>query len=193
MNETSKATKRREKDSTFDWAAIFKGEGLDVGSGTDPLSPHVNCRASCSCRNFDLPDGGGDDITQFIEGPFDFVHGSQVLEHALDPVIMLRSWLHCLKPKGYIIATVPDWELYEKKVWPSQFNAGHQSAWTLNPTVDRIPFLIKLPEWLNQFPAEVKLCRLVTTNYDYSLPNVDQTFDANKGVECFIEFVLLKS
>ncbi len=179
----------------FPWRDIFKGDMLDVGSGDDPLP---------GATAFDLPDGGGDDLRKFFpDRTFDLVHGSQVLEHALAPHLMLQSWIACLKPGGYIVATVPDWELYEKTVWPSKYNTGHRSTWSLDQTcrtvAPHLGFHVKLPEWLKQFlntdtPCELLLCRLVDTNYDYSLgPNVDQTYDPSKGVECFIEFVLRKT
>ncbi len=191
MKETSKAQRRRCKETSegkFDWDKIFKGDGIDVGSGDDPLP---------NALAFDLPDGGGDDLTKFFSrGNYDYIHASNVLEHAISPEVMLRSWIECLKPGGYIVATVPDWELYEKKIWPSKWNAGHRSIWTMSiafasalviPTI-----VIKLPNWLNQFGCEILLCRLIDTS-DHSLPkDVDQTLDADKGVECFIEFVLQK-
>ena len=198
MKETTKAIARRlaEADSGgFPWRDILKGDMLDVGSGDDPLP---------GATAFDLPDGGGDDLRKFFpDRKFDLIHGSQVLEHALAPHVMLQSWIACLKPGGYIVATVPDWALYEKMLWPSRYNAGHRSTWSLDQlcrTVSpHLGFHIKLPEWLNQFlntdtACELLLCRLVNTNYDYSLgPDVDQTYDPSKGIECFIEFVLRRS
>ncbi len=188
MKETSKAQRRRcaeDSEGKFDWGEIFKGNGLDVGSGDDPLP---------NATPFNLPDGGGDDLTDFFPGAhFDYIHGSQVLEHAIDPVAMLRSWIECLKPGGYIVVTVPDWKLYEKETWPSRFNSAHQSTWSLDVKASSAPIHCKLPEWLKQFFPRCRplLCRLVTTNYDFSLgADVDQTFDSAKGVECFIEFVL---
>jgi ADP-heptose:LPS heptosyltransferase/SAM-dependent methyltransferase len=179
----------------FPWRDIFKGDILDVGSGDDPLP---------GATAFDLPDGGGDDLRKFFpDRKFDLIHGSQVLEHAFAPHLMLQSWIACLKPGGYIVATVPDWVLYEKMLWPSKYNTGHRSTWSLDqlrrPVAPHLGFHIKLPEWLNQFlntdkPCELLLCRLVNTNYDYSLgPHVDQTYDSSKGVECFVEFVLRRT
>ncbi len=199
------------------WADVFSGNGIDVGCADDKI-PVKNSIA------WDKPDGSGDDLTKdFPDQKFSFVHASQVLEHAINPVVMLRSWIACLKPGGYIVATVPDWSLYEKHCWPSTFNAGHKSSWSMTigdkPTETfqtyqesgaKLRIHCKLPEWLNQFcfndsgaaglntfkPCEVLLCRLVlcrlvTTNYDYSLGSeIDQTLDPEKGVECFIEFVL---
>ncbi len=193
MKETSKAQRRRCKETSeggFDWDKIFKGEILDVGSGDDPLPGAIP---------FNLPDGGGDDLTKFFPfTKFDVIHGSQVLEHALSPEWMLRSWTDCLKPGGYIVATVPDFELYEKKTWPSKWNAGHQSIWTMDKAIFDGPLpvtalSIKLPEWLQTyFPmVEILLCRLIDTS-DHSLPDdVDQTFPVD-GAEVFIEFVLRK-
>jgi len=200
MKETSKAMRRRYAEADeggFPWHATFKGEMLDVGAGDDPLP---------GAWPFTLPDGGGDDLRDFfIARRFDLIHGSQVLEHAKNPGLMLKSWIACLKEHGYIVATVPDFKLYEKETWPSKFNAGHRSIWTLDSDLHARAInaygrskclCILLPEWFNQFlntqrPVEILLCRLVTTNYDPSVgPEVDQTYDPDKGVECFIEFVL---
>ena len=192
MHETSKASKRRLADTNFDWKSVFKGKGLDVGSGDDPLQIP-------SCIPFDLPDGGGDDITRFFPyNEFDFIHGSQVLEHAISPNVMLRTWLDALKPKGFIIATVPDWVLYEGRVWPSQWNQGHTHAWTLDflelgdERASRVP-LVLVPSFLECFDVNVLRCELIDTNYNYDVgANKDQTLDPDKGVEAFIEFVLQK-
>jgi SAM-dependent methyltransferase len=185
MKETSKAQRRRCKETSeggFDWGKIFTGEMLDVGSGDDPLPGAIP---------FNLPDGAGDDLTKFFPfTKFDVIHGSNVLEHALSPEVMLQSWLDCLKLGGYIVATVPDYELYEKSIWPSRFNAGHQSTWSMTVTKSESP-IHKLPEWLLQFVVDILLCRLIDTS-DHKLPyDLDQTFPAD-GAEVFIEMVLRK-
>lgn len=192
MKETSKAMKRRwrehDEGGFLNWRDLFKGEGLDVGSGDDPLT--------CATP-FDLSDGEGDDLTKFFPNAkkFDFIHGSQVLEHMLNAEVALRSWIRMLKPGGYIIATVPDFDLYEKCAWPSRWNAGHRSAWTMDRDVNRAVMgdspCYLLPDWLVGFGCDIVVCRLVNTNYDYRIgPEVDQTYDEKKGVEAFIEFVL---
>ncbi len=189
--ETSKAMKRRLYENDFPWSDIFTGEVLDVGSGDDPLRPSMGF----TVYPFDLPDGGGDVLTDFfITRRFDCIHGSNVLEHALIPSVMLKSWIACLKPGGYIVATVPDWKLYEKETWPSKWNAGHRSTWSLDVEKTPAPIHCKLPEWLNQFlnterPCEILLCRLIDTS-DHSLSDdVDQTLPPD-GAEVFLEFVL---
>ena len=211
-HETTKAMRRRwaEHDAGgFPWSDLFKGQVLDVGSGDDPLIIDSACTTF-----FDLPDGGGDDLTEFFpkaRGFYDVIHGSQVLEHMISPTTALASWLEMVKPGGLIIATVPDYELYEHLTFPSKWNAGHRSTWSM--TLEKRPSHrpdsqgdcgnpqcptcyathIKLPKWLEIFDAEVVLCRLVDTNYDRAVgPDVDQTLDAAKGVEAFIELVLRK-
>jgi SAM-dependent methyltransferase len=223
MKETSKAMRRRAQEvlatgEGFQWSDIFQGRGIDVGSGDDPLTPVAShtfwrrmiTRADISrprmqftCQHLDLPDGGGDDLTKFVGSneQFDFVHASQVLEHAIDPAAMLRSWLRVLKPGGYIVVTVRDYKLYEGCVWPSRWNKGHRSTWSLNIKETPAEIHCKLPEWLdgeiaNSFPTQVDLglCRLVDTNYNYEIgTTIDQTYDPAKRVEAFIEFVMRKS
>jgi SAM-dependent methyltransferase len=172
-------------DTTFPWKEIFQGWILDVGCADDIL-PLPNT------IGFDLPDGGGDDLTKFYPpNSFDVVTGSQVLEHMRDPVVALHSWLKVVKPGGYIVASVPSWELYEKRVWPSEYNAGHISTWSLYANASPAEVHCKLPEWLRQFPARVMRCVEVDTNYDRSKPAaIDQTFRFEDGVEAFCEFVL---
>lgn len=189
MREASKATNRRLKDSSFQWGMVlYQGAVLDVGSGDDPLE-------GSDCVHFDLPDGGGDLLTKFFNdgAVFTAIHGSQVLEHMSDPSAALRSWLELLRPGGHIVATVPDFVLYEKLCWPSIWNAGHRSTWSLTHKGSPAPIHCKLPEWLEQFPVEVLLCHLVDTNFDYTASrDVDQTFLFEDGVEAFVEFCIRK-
>jgi len=204
MRETSKAMTRRMSEDPQFWNAIFHGFGIDVGSGNDPLQlPH-------NVVHFNLPDGGGDRLTDFFGGyvdlsydtkrlgrlhvaGFDFIHGSQVLEHAENPYHMLNSWVEMLRRGGFIIATVPDFTLYEKNSWPSRWNKGHRSTWSMDKTISPCPIHIKLPEWFERFPVSVTRCKLIDTNYDYSAERgIDQTFNPTKNVECFVEFVLQK-
>lgn len=189
MRETTKAVLRRAiEDDTgiFPWRSIFKGNMLDIGSGNDPLHWALP---------FDLPDGGGDDLRDFFgSGPqFDLIHGSQVCEHFKNPVLALESWIEKLNPGGHIVASVPSWELYEKERWPSRFNFGHVSTWSMVSNKSPAPIHCKMPEWLAQFPVKVLRCAQVDANFNHSLgPDVDQTYNFSDRVEAFIEFVLKK-
>lgn len=189
MRETSKAMRRRMADMTFPWREIFKGRVLDVGAGDDGLQ-----WPGCDVTHFDLPDGSSDDLTQFFApNSFDVIHGSQVCEHFANPVRALHSWLTVLKPGGYIVASTPDYVRYEKMRWPSVFNHGHVSTWSLDFPASPAPIHCKLPEWLEQFSVKVLRCALVDTNFDYSKPaSVDQTYRYEDGVECFVELVIQK-
>ena len=192
MNETSKAFRRRWKEDMgdvlpFKWHDLLTGQGIDLGAGPDPV-PLPNFRA------FDQKDGDANHLTRYFKpDTFDVIHGSQVLEHMRDPAAALRDWLVCLKPGGYIIQTVPSWELYETLVWPSRFNGDHKSTWSLWLPNSPAPIHCKLPEWLDQFGCEVMLCRLVDANYDYRImQKFDQTWEEARGTECWLEFVLKK-
>lgn len=212
MKETTKAMNRRAQESAsglFDWAKLFADKVvLDAGCGDDSLYDWFKRnnlddlpRTPLVVIPFDTNDGGGDRTDRFFPGfKVDVIHGSQVLEHAKSPETMLQSWLAMLDPGGYIVATVPDWKLYEHCIWPSKTNAGHRTAWTLDDNSvkydmgsHRMAFMRVLPDWLSQFPVEILRCKLIDANYNYSLgPEVDQTFDASKGTEAFIEVVCRK-
>lgn len=189
MNESSKAMRRRlvEDAPGFSWHEIFRGRGIDVGCGPDklPFPDYIG---------FDTKDGDANHLSDYVPlAWFDYVHGSQVLEHMRDPVAALKDWIILVKPGGYIIQTVPSWELYEGMIWPSRSNPDHKSTWSMWQKGSPAPIHCKLPEWLDQFGCEVLLCRLVDDNYDYKVgTSRDQTWVEADGVECFLEFCLRK-
>lgn len=190
LKETSKASRRRASDSSFDWGSVFIGKGLDVGSGDDPLIGAETIDISTDGRDANI-------LESYFEGDrFDFIHASQVLEHLIDPMKSIKGWSKVLKTGGYIIVTVPDFELYEKRTWPSRFNPDHKTAWTMNRLLagNGVP-LIHVPDFLNElseFDLKAIRVELIVSNYDFSLDSsIDQTRHTD-GAECFIEFVLKK-
>lgn len=192
MNEASKAMRRRWLEAAagaFEWHKIFRGKGLDVGCGPDKL-PFDNCAA------FDQEHGDANRLSQFIEpNSLSYLHASQSLEHMIDPVLALDDWIACVKPRGHLVITVPDFVLYEQLRWPSLFNCDHKSTWSMSVKGSPAPIHCYLPEWLTAFPVKVVRCKTVDTNYDYKLlgrTSVDQTYQESDGVEAFIEFVLRK-
>lgn len=191
MNETSKATRRRwieQTEKIIPWDRIFIGKGIDVGCGTDKL-PFEDC------IGFDQKDGDANDITKYFQPEtFDYLHSSQSLEHMIDPAKALKSWIEVVKKGGFLIATVPSWELYEGMRWPSVYNPDHRSTWSMWMKDSPSPIHVLLPKWLKQFTSvNVILCRLVDNNYDYKKGvTLDQTWNEADGVECFLEFVLEK-
>jgi SAM-dependent methyltransferase len=188
--ETTKAMKRRyaeEERGGFKWSTFFKGRGLDIGSGDDPLT--------CA-QPFDTPDGDANNLSNYFElESFDYLHGSHVLEHMEDPRAALRDWLTLIKPGGYIIQTVPDWVAYERMQWPSVFNPDHKSSWSMIYKGSIAPVHIHIPSFLAEFSdvATVVLMRYVEENFDWKIPrDVDQTWEPETGCEILNEFVLQK-
>lgn len=190
MNETAKAMRRRyveDKTDVFPWMRKFRGVGLDVGCGPDKLPFE-------KCKGFDKENGDANSLSKYIATrSLNYIHSSQSLEHMLDPKLALYEWLACVKPKGFIICTVPDWCLYEHMKWPSVFNDDHKSTWSLWLKDSPAPIHCWLPNWLKQFPVKLIRCELMDTNYNYKLPaTIDQTQEESDGVEAFIEFVIQK-
>lgn len=190
MNETAKATRRRVREAAagfFPWRDVFRGRMIDVGCGDSPL-------LFAGVIGFDTPDGDANHLSRYFEPEsFDLVHGSQVLEHMHDPAAALADWITLVKPGGYIVQTVPSWELYEGMRWPSVTNPDHKSTWSLWQKDSPAPTHCKMPEWLDQFQCRVVMCRLVDDNFNYKIgTKKDQTWIESDGVECWIEFVLQK-
>lgn len=191
MNETSKAMRRRYIEDAlgiFPWMKIFRGKGIDVGCGPDKIPFDA-------CRGFDLSDGDANHLSNyFSDGEFDYLHASQCLEHMDDPKAALQDWSKIVKPKGYIIFTVPDWVLYERMKFPSHWNPDHKSSWSLHYPRSNAPIHIHVPTMIREALPKAEVLRecLIDSNYDYALihKDVDQTFNENDGVEAFIEVVL---
>src|SRR5438552_18367568 len=97
-HETSKATKRRlleDKETKYPfWQRVFTGNGLDVGSGNDPL-PFLHCKP------FDKKDGDANALSKYFKpASFDYIHASQLLEHLHNPEESLKDWHGLVKPGG---------------------------------------------------------------------------------------------
>lgn len=175
-------------DSGVRWAAVFRGKGADIGCGPDKIPLP-------DCAGFDIKDGDANKLSEYVaKDSLDYIHSSQSLEHMTDPVAAVHEWLKCIKPGGYLVVTVPSWELYESMRWPSKHNPDHRSTFSLWQKGSPSPHHCKMPEWLYQFNCEILVCRLVDTNFDYSegMLNRDQTWDEKACVECWIEFGLRK-
>lgn len=196
MKETTKAMTRRftegqfqSNDATYKWLDIFKGKGIDVGAGDDPIITE-------SCQPFDWEQGDANFLDSYFDNSvFDYLHASQTLEHMVNPVDALKSWLKVIKSKGFAVITVPCWELYEGMIWPPRFNHDHKTTFSLWQPDSPAPNHVFLPSWFhkNDFDGDLLLCRLVDTNFDYKVgTSVDQTFVFEDLVECSIELVIQK-
>lgn len=194
--ETSKAAPRRAAMALFQRA--FRGRGIDIGAGPDPLHAGLGFPGIESCEVFDMEHGDANHIDE-LRPPesYDFVHASQSLEHMHVPGLALARWLRLVRPGGWLVFTVPDWTLYEGRVWPSRHNPDHKTCWGLGPrtpddTAPAPPY-VDVCKMLAHFPeAQVMLLQIADTRYDYSKlgTSLDQTLSCD--AEAFIEAVLWK-
>lgn len=96
--------------------------------------------------------------------------------------------------------TIPDFDLYEKRQFPSRWNGDHKAVFSLwrkgfpglAGKFYNVPDLLEIIRGVVS-GLEIVLCQLVTTNFDWFAPeDRDQTFDETEGVEAWNEFVLKK-
>lgn len=193
MRETSKAHIRRMKEADaglFPWREIFVGDGVDVGSGDDPLTKHLP-----NVTTFDLPRDANKLDEYFAPETFAWCHGSNVAEHLHDPHASLVRWMKIIKPGGYLCITVPEAILYGDMLWKKgpRYNDDHKATFSLFLKGSPAPKHYHVPTWVPVFEKEAGakclLQRLVDTKYDYSIMfTKDQTFPVD-GAECFVELV----
>lgn len=198
MRETSKAHIRRMKEADaglFPWREIFVGDGVDVGSGDDPLTKHL-----LNVTTFDLKDGDANQLSKYFPpGRFDWLHASNVAEHMHAPVACIYEWLTVVKRGGHLVMTVPSMELYGDMLWKKgpRYNDDHKSTWSIWMKGSPAPIHVYVQTFVKGIEdsgvAKPRLTRLVDTNYDYRVMFTrDQTFRYEDGVECFIEIVMEK-
>lgn len=108
-----------ENDARPEFLAMEKfcrGMGLDIGCGTNRLSPtvmtidwfpHVDADLIWNCVH-----EGGRYPYPFRENRFDFIFASHVLEDFAPDEIqwVMDEWLRMIKPNGYLVILVPDIE-----------------------------------------------------------------------------------
>lgn len=180
-DELSKAQRRR--GNSFD--QYFQGSGIDIGAGRDGLSKWVP-----SCRDWDQADGDAQFMESVPDDTYDFVHSSHCLEHMVDAYEALSNWYRILKPGGHMVVIVPDWDLYEHRLWPSRFNGDHKHRFTMDETERGAIFV---PSLIATLPgAQTIRCELL----DYTIKpeqrdrNADYSTDPDQ--EPAIEFVVRK-
>lgn len=188
MKETSKANKlRRRLDSGY-VSRFFVGHGIDIGCGNDPLKPSSMFPNIKTVDKWDKKQGDAQKIS--LDMQFDFVYSSNCLEHLYDPFEGLMSWWNLVKPKGYLIVSVPDEDLYEQGIFPSKSNPDHKKTFTIYKEESWSSESVNVLDLIKSLPsAKIERLLVADTNYDYSIKNKDQTRD---NAEAFIEFVLKK-
>lgn len=186
-NEASKNKTRRDQNG--DWFKYFTGLGVDIGCGNDPVKKD-------HCDRWDKPDGDAQYMQGVLDNMYHWVHSSHCLEHMREPNVALRHWYRVVKPGGYLIITVPSWELYEHKTWPSRFNPDHKWAFTLDPRemsghVLYVPSFISIamkhPEQL-----EYSLQRIQVNDHKYNYEMEKGRDQTQMGAQAEIEFIIKK-
>ena len=192
MKECSKSIARRLSEPNF-INRFFVGRGLDIGGQPDPLVLYQEL--FCQMENVQTWDRDDGDA-QFLEGvpdeKFDFVHSSHCLEHLYDPREGLRNWFRVLRPGGYLVIIVPDEDLYEQGVFPSDFNRDHKWTFTIykNRSWSQCSLnLLDLIRELGEVADPVKIEQL-SSSYRFRFPRYDQTL--SPVGECGIEIVIRK-
>lgn len=192
MQETSKALIRRLHDIRFA-NTYFKGDGIDIGCGNDPLSKYSQqFPLMTGLRPWDLPDGDAQLMASVNDATYNFVHSSHCLEHLYDPYEAFENWIRICKPGGHIITTIPDEDLYEQGVWPSNHNTDHKTSWTISKHESWSPNSINLLEFLYQFKDKIEVLKvdLQNSSFIYDVNRFDQTYHSIS--ECAIEFIVRK-
>lgn len=192
MHESSKAVIRRLQDSRFA-TRYFVGDGIDIGSGPDPLSQYEELFPLMrSCRAWDLADGDAQILASVGYASLDFVHSSHCLEHMRDPREAMYHWLRVLKPGGHLIVTIPDEDLYEQGVFPSTWNSDHKWTFTMHKSKSWSAKSINVLALLGEFADRAQTIKVeqLDATFRFGLPRYDQTL--TPVGECALEFVLRK-
>jgi SAM-dependent methyltransferase len=189
MNETTKASYRRVRDTRFE-KTFFVGKGLDIGSGNDPLSKDIFTNIT-ELDTFDLIQGNAQNILKYKqENYYDFVYSSHCLEHMSDPYSAVQDWFKLVKNKGHMILVVPDEDLYEQKEFPSKFNKDHKFTFTIYKKNSWSKKSINVIEMISQLEnCQIIKIDLLDHDYDYSKKNIDQTLEKSESA---IEIILKK-
>jgi hypothetical protein len=185
MNEASKAMVRRLEDSRY--VEFFTGHGIDIGCGNDCVSKFSSNFPMLSCIEYDLTQGNAELCQNLMDESFDFLHSSHCLEHLENIERGLKNWIRIVRVGGFLIITIPDEHMYEKDLWPSQYNSQHFWSFRFGGYNDR-ESSIDTTTWFDNFKdIEVVSLKRITDNF------YESNEDLTKGpAECAIEIVLKK-
>jgi SAM-dependent methyltransferase len=149
--------------------SVLRGEGIDIGCGTDPVLPEV--------VPFDLAQGDANEILRHVDRTFDFVYASHCLEHMRDPRDAIAQWWALVRPGGVLFVIVPDEDLYEQGFWPSRFNRDHKWTFTIAKKQSWSPVSVNLLDLARSLPGgEVVDIRLFDTGISRELLSDGQSF-----------------
>ena len=101
MHEATKALIRRYREGNFH-VRYFKGAGIDVGAGNDPVRADL-FRGIRSLKAWDIEDGDAQYLNTVKDNTYDFLHSSHCLEDLVDPYEGLYNWIRVTKVGGFLI------------------------------------------------------------------------------------------
>lgn len=192
MKELSKSTLRRLHNPNF-ITRYFVGNGIDIGGLPDPLNLYVELFPLIkSVKIWDLSDGDAQFMHNVLDESLDFVVSSHCLEHLVDPVEGIVNWFRILKPGGHLVITVPEEDLYEQKVWPSNKNHDHKWTFTIWKESSWSPKSINVLDLVKTLgpSVDVRSIHVEDKTYRFGLPEFDQTL--TPVAESAIEITLRK-
>jgi len=131
-------------------------------------------------------------ILQRIDKEYDFVYSSNLLEHVIHFERALLDFSILCKEGGYVISVIPDFELYEKEVWPpTKFNKDHKHCFSLCKSYNIKEHINVFKMIKNFYNLELVNAKTLDTNYEFDIKDEDQTqgFDT----EAFVEFICKKT
>jgi SAM-dependent methyltransferase len=191
---TSISVQRRLFDSRFA-TRWFVGTGLDVGGGADSLALFVELFSRIqNVVIYDQPQGDAQLLDNVEDNSFDFLYSSHCLEHMRDPYEALGNWIRVVKPRGHILVTVPDEDLYEQGNWPSRFNSDHKTSWTIDKEKSWSPVSVNAVDLVRRFRAQARPIRIELIDHGYRYGLAGSGFDQTRTplTEAAIEIVLQK-
>ena len=192
MKEASKSIVRRLTDVRYA-TRFFVGQGIDIGAGSDPVSLYgEQFPLMTGLRVWDMPDGDAQKLATIADASLDFVHSSHCLEHMVDPMAALARWFEVVKPGGHLVILIPDEDLYEQGIWPSNKNNDHKWTFAIYKKKSWSPKSLNVIEMVAKLPEAAELVKLekLDASYRYNLPPLDQTL--TPVGECAIEMVIRK-
>lgn len=196
MYENTKAAFLRRSHNRL-FTSVFKGEGLHIAPGSDPLlKHHYPLCTNIAFSNINQYKISEDNLKNSLgDKQFDFVYGTSLTVYEDEPIDVINHWLKFVKSKGYLVLTVPDEDLYEQGNFPSIFNNTHRRTFSIYKKVSWSGNHYNLLDIIHNInDASLRKIELIDSNYDYSLygKGVDQTYNFADGVEACIEVILKK-
>lgn len=192
MLEQSKSARRRFYNGNFH-NRYLNGNGIDIGGKPDPFSQYIGVFPLVkSMKIWDLEDGDAQVMSTCDDEQYDFVVSSHCLEHMKDVFEAFQNWIRITKKGGYIVITVPDEDMYEQNIWPSNYNSDHKWTFTIQKRESWSVKSINIFDLLREFQDEIEIEKVekISEFYNYHLSGIDQTLQPN--VESAIEFIVRK-